>query len=94
MRLRVLSFVLMILVPSRREVNFNYLLDGRTAKRKCIAEHKTCYFVPAGTVRAVQGNNIYLSMRCRNCGKREDVFLSREEYFTQQKLIEKELANV
>jgi len=33
-------------------------------------------------------------MHCKNCGAREEIFLTKEEYFIQEKLIHKEIGNV
>ncbi len=63
-------------------------------KRRCNSTNKECYYVPAGNVRSTHGDNVHITMYCKKCGKREDIFLSREEYFTQQKLIQREIENV
>tara|TARA_E500000331_G_C17106355_1_gene647617 strand:- start:512 stop:721 length:210 start_codon:yes stop_codon:yes gene_type:complete len=63
-------------------------------KRKCKVNNESCYYVPVGNIRSTQGENVYMTMTCRNCGTREDIFLTKEQYFTQQKLILKEIKNV
>jgi transcription initiation factor IIE alpha subunit len=75
-------------------MNFNYLLSARQTRKKCNDTLSDCYFIPAGNIRSTQGDNIHLTMLCRKCGQREEIFLSRQEYFKQQKLIEKEIKNV
>lgn len=63
-------------------------------KRRCPKTKTECYFVPAGNIRSTQGENVHMTMYCNKCGIREDIFLSKEEYFTQQKLIQREINNV
>ncbi len=75
-------------------MNFNYLMGSSFNKRRCPETNNECYFVPAGNVRSTHGDNVHMTMYCKKCGKREDIFLSRKEYFTQQKLIEKEIKSV
>lgn len=75
-------------------MNFNHLMPERRTARKCTKNGQSCYFLPVGNIRATQGENIHLTLFCRNCGQREDVFLSRQEYEIQQKLIYKEIGNV
>ena len=75
-------------------MNFNHLRPPTARQTRCAKGGTTCYFVPAGNVRATAGENIHLTLVCRNCDKREDVFLSKQEYFIQEKLIEKEIKRV
>lgn len=63
-------------------------------KRRCGATNGECYFIPAGNIRSTQGENVHMTMYCKKCSKREDIFLTKEEYFTQQQLIQKEIKNV
>ena len=74
-------------------MNFNHLMDARIVKRRCLDTNLECYWVPIGNVRSTQGDNVYMTMGCNKCGKREDIFLSKEAYFVQQKLIQRELNN-
>ena len=69
-------------------------MESRLMKRRCNDENKECYFVPAGNVRSMHGDNVHMTLYCNKCGKREELFLSREEYFKQQKLIQREIENV
>jgi hypothetical protein len=71
-------------------MNFNHLMREGLAKRKCSATNAECYWIPAGNIRSTHGDNVHMTMYCNKCEKREDIFLSKEEYFTQQKLIHKE----
>ena len=75
-------------------MNFNHLMEAHLVKRRCASTNAECYFIPAGNVRSTQGENVHMTMVCRKCGKREDIFLSKEEYFTQQKLIQREIGDV
>jgi hypothetical protein len=75
-------------------MNFNHLMENRLLKRKCKSHNGPCYFLPAGNIRSTAGENVHLTMHCKNCGVREDIFLTKEEYFIQQKLIHREIGNV
>jgi hypothetical protein len=75
-------------------MNFNHLMESHFAKRKCKDRNDPCYFLPIGNVRSTAGANVHLTMRCKNCGAREDIFLSKEDYLIQQKLIHKEINHV
>lgn len=75
-------------------MNFSHLMDPKSIRPKCKATNNECYWIPAGDVRATHGENVHIIMHCRRCGRREDIFLSKEEYYTQQRLIEREIGNV
>ena len=75
-------------------MNFNHLMESRLTRRRCNVTNGECYFVPAGNVRSTHGDNVHMTMYCNKCGKREDIFLSKEEYSTQQQLIKREIGNV
>mgnify|MGYP004415750999 CR=1 FL=1 len=75
-------------------MNFNHLMEARFVKRRCPTTNAECYFIPAGNVRSTQGDNVHMTMVCRKCGRREDIFLSRVDYDTQRQLIEREIGNV
>jgi transcription initiation factor IIE alpha subunit len=74
-------------------VNFNHLMETKYIKRKCSATNTECYFIPAGNVRSTAGENVHMTLYCKKCGRREDIFLSKEEFFTQQRLIQKEIGD-
>ena len=74
-------------------MNFNHLLETKFIKRRCSVTNAECYFVPAGNVRSTAGENVHMTMYCKKCGRREDIFLSKEEFFTQQRLIQKEIGD-
>ena len=76
-------------------MNFNHLMEKRILKRKCHAlEQRECYYQPVGEGRTTSGDNVHLQMRCRNCERREDIFLSERQYHTHQKTLQKEISNV
>ena len=62
-------------------------------KRKCKAGRGECYWVPVGNVRSTQGNNVHMTMYCKHCASREDIFLSRQDYEIQERLISREVEN-
>ncbi len=74
-------------------MNFNHLMETKYIKRKCSATNTECYFIPAGNVRSTAGENVHMTLYCKKCGRREDIFLSKEEFFTQQRLIQKEIGD-
>jgi|TARA_R100000426_G_scaffold2046_1_gene3432 hypothetical protein len=75
-------------------MNFNHLVEKAALRDKCGALDTCCYYRPIGNVRTMLGENVHLTVVCKRCGKRKDVFLTKEEYFTQQKLIHKEIGDV
>jgi hypothetical protein len=76
-------------------VNFNHLIEKRVLRKVCYAlNHKECYYQPAGDGRATSGKNVHVVMRCKNCGRCEDVFLSEREYISHSRILENEVSNV
>jgi len=75
-------------------VNFNYLMEKKFTTRKCKAGSGECYWVPVGNIRSTHGNNVHMTMFCKHCGGREDLFLSKQDYETQERLILKEIRDV
>ena len=75
-------------------MNFNHLMESKFLKRRCASTNSDCYWIPAGNVRSTQGENIHMTMTCRKCGKREDIFLSKADYEVQRRLIEREIGHV
>ena len=69
-------------------------MEAKFVKRKCAETTSECYWIPAGNVRSTHGEHIHMTMFCRKCGKREDIFLSRSDYETQRRLIEREIEDV
>lgn len=72
-------------------MNFNHLMESKFIKRKCVATNGECYWIPAGNIRSTAGDNIHMTMFCRKCGVREDIFLSKADYEIQRTLIEREV---
>ena len=76
-------------------MNFNHLMEKRILKRKCHAlDHQECYYEPVGEGRSTSGANVHVQMMCRNCGRREDIFLSKKQYDTHRKILQREVSNV
>ena len=75
-------------------MNFNHLMEAKFLRRKCTASQGECYWIPVGNIRSTHGNNVHMTMRCKHCGQREDIFLSKQDYEIQKNLISKEVANV
>lgn len=75
-------------------MNFNHLLDERRQRMRCQGRANECHWLPAGDGKATAGRNVCLTMYCKNCQSREDIFLNESDYKTQRKLIEKEIGNV
>jgi|TARA_E500000305_G_C3927200_1_gene191041 hypothetical protein len=75
-------------------MNFNHLMDPRKLRMTCRSANSECYWIPVGSGRSMGGDNVHVSMMCKRCQKREDIFLSKREYKTQEKIIEKEVTSV
>jgi hypothetical protein len=75
-------------------MHFNHLLEERELRRICKNGTKGCYLVPVGNITATAGNNVSLTLECKTCTRREDVFLTEQEYRIQEKIIIKEVENV
>ena len=72
-------------------MNFNHLMETRHLKKRCTATNAECYYIPTGDPRSTHGENVHLTMMCKKCGLRHDLFLTKEEYFVQERLIQKEI---
>ena len=75
-------------------MNFNHLMEDRSLKRKCSKGHGECYWIPVGNIRSTHGDNVHMTMFCKHCGLREDIFLSRQDYEVQERMILKEIQDV
>jgi hypothetical protein len=75
-------------------MNFNHLMESKHTKRTCGPHGQECYWVPVGNIRSTHGDNVYMTMVCRHCEKREDIFLTKEDYHTHERTILKELKHV
>ena len=74
-----------------RTVNFNHLMEKRTLIKTCAKEgHKECYWQPVATGRVTAGDHVCITMCCKHCEKREDVFLDATQYKVQERLISQE----
>ena len=63
-------------------------------KMICKENGKSCHWIPTGNIRATTGKNINISMYCKTCNCREEVFLTEDEFKIQEKIIGKEVDNV
>ena len=72
-------------------VNFNHLMEAKFVRRACSTGRGECYWIPQGNIRSTHGNNVHMTMYCKHCGTREDIFLSKQEYEVQERLILKEV---
>jgi len=74
-------------------MNFNHLFDQKRIKTagRCPTE---CYWAPTGHIRALVGGKVNITMYCKHCGSREDIFLTSKEFETHKKVLENEVGNV
>lgn len=76
-------------------MNFNYLMEKRIRSRKCSQySRQECYFQPVGDGRATNGGYVCVTMCCKHCQRREDIFLPEAQYKIQENLISKEIGHV
>lgn len=75
-------------------MNFNHLMESKILQKRCRKDGGECYWMPTGTIRAMVGGHVHVSMYCKKCQKREEVFLSETLYKKQQKILEQEVGNV
>ena len=75
-------------------MNFNYLINPRRRQRSCAKGVGECYWVPVSSGRSTGGDNVHVSMMCKKCYAREDIFMTRREYKMQERIIEREATNV
>jgi hypothetical protein len=75
-------------------VNFNHLMENRHKTRRCGSQDQECYWVPVGDIRSTHGGNVHMTMVCRRCTKREDIFLTKKEYQIHERIILKEIKHV
>jgi len=68
-------------------MNFDYLLNESQPKHRCNKDQKHCYWVPTGNIRSMIGGYVNVTLHCRNCERREELFLTAEEFKIQEKLI-------
>ena len=73
-------------------MNFEHLFDKKRKKTPCgTNENKDCYWIPTGNIRSMVGDNVNVTLYCKNCSRREDIFLTSEEFKKQENLINIEL---
>jgi len=74
-------------------MNFNHLFDQKRIKTigKCQQE---CHWAPTGHIRAIVGGKINVTMYCKHCSSREDLFLTEKDFRVHKKMLEGEVGNV
>ena len=73
-------------------MNFEHLFDKKRKKTPCRGnENKDCYWIPTGNIRSMIGHNVNVTLYCKNCSRREDIFLTSEQFKKQENLINIEL---
>ena len=72
-------------------MNFNHLLSERQKKHRCKGAKQECYWVPTGNIRSMVGEHVNVSLACRHCGRREELFLTTREFKMQERLITSEV---
>ncbi len=72
-------------------MNFNHLLPEKRIRATCKGRDGDCYLVPTGNVRSMIGGHVNVTVYCRNCTRREDLFLTQKQYEVQKNLINKEV---
>ena len=72
-------------------MNFNYLMDPKHRRFICKASNDECYWIPVSPGRSMSGDNVHVSMMCKKCRTRRDIFMTRKEYKLQERIIEREV---
>jgi hypothetical protein len=73
-------------------MNFEHLFDKKRKKINCkTTENEFCYWIPTGNIRSMMGDNVNVTLYCKNCSRREDIFLTAEQFEKQENLINIEL---
>ena len=76
-------------------MHFNHLMESKRMKILCKKDGgKSCYWMPTGNIRATSGKNVNVSLYCKNCDCREEVFLTEEQFRTQESILRKEVGDV
>jgi hypothetical protein len=76
-------------------MNFNYLIEDKRNKVICKKKNlNECQWSPTGRVWATSGNNVCVSMYCKKCECKEDIFLTLKEFKIQEKILSQEVGNV
>lgn len=75
-------------------MNFNHLLSEHQQRARCHGRRPECCWFPVGDGETTAGGNMNITMYCKRCQSREDIFLTESDYRTHRKLIEKEIGNV
>ncbi len=74
-----------------RYTKLNHLLEARLAKGTCAGTNRLHHWVASGEVRATQGQNVFVSLRCQRCNMRETALLNASQYELQKRVINNSL---
>ena len=72
-------------------MNFNHLLNEKRTTQACRGQQTECYWIPTGNIRSMVGGHVHVSLYCRHCNRREEIFLTTEEFKVQESLIINEM---
>ena len=75
-------------------MNFNHLMEAKFIKRQCPTGRGECYWIPQGNIRSTHGNNVHMTMYCKHCSSREDLFLTEKDFRVHKKMLEGEVGIV
>ncbi len=74
-----------------RYTKLNHLLRPSLAKGTCSDTGRLHHWVASGEVRATQGGNVFVNLRCSRCNARETALLNAGEYELQKRVIKNSL---
>ena len=75
-------------------MRFNYLMDPKQLRMTCKITNQECYWIPVSPGRSMSGDNVHVSMMCKKCLNRKDIFMTKKEYKVQERIIEREVGIV
>ena len=70
-------------------MNFNHLVSRHDLMGEFTKGNHSYY--PSGHIEAMVGGNIAVRFRCKNCGKICTSFLSHDEFYIHQNILEKHI---
>ena len=73
-------------------MNFNHLMDKKQMLIACPQRDncKNCYWKLTGNIRASIAGNVNVSMYCKVCDAKEEVFLSENDYRMHERMLLRE----
>ena len=76
-------------------MNFNHLIERSELMKVCYSSgHKECYYHPVGDGQTTTGNNYHVTMRCKNCGRRTEVFMTEKQRSQHHRVLQNEVSDV